>query len=128
MANTRECWVCGKVYEYCYKCDKVNSWKLSACSRVHFQIITILNEYHGKVLTIKEAQQKLSNIGIDVNSDLSDLLPAVKAEIMQIVNYVDTSIVEDKMDVDNDMVADTYTATINKTIKQTKQNNSQLNK
>ena len=79
-------------------------------------------------MTIKEAQQKLSNIGIDLNSDLSDLLPAVKAEIMQIVNYVDTSIVEDKMDVDNDVVADTYTATITKTVKQTKQNKTKLNK
>lgn len=128
MANTRECWVCGKVYEYCYKCDKVNSWKLSACSRVHFQIITILNEYHGKVLTIKEAQQKLSNIGIDVNSDLSDLLPAVKAEITQIVNYVDTSIVENNIDVGNDVIADASDITIPKPVKQTKQNKTKLNK
>lgn len=90
MANTRECWICGKQYEYCYKCDKVNSWKLSACSRVHFQINTILNEYRGKVLTILEAKEKFNNIGIVTEDELIDLLPAVKADVMKIINHSGT--------------------------------------
>lgn len=87
MANTRQCWICGKSYEYCSKCDRLNTWKLVGCTREHFQIANILDEFRGNVITAKEAKEKFKNIGITADS-LDNLLPEVADAIKAIIDSV----------------------------------------
>ena len=87
MANTRQCWICGKSYEYCSKCDRLNTWKLVGCTREHFQIANILDEFRGNVITAKEAKEKFKNIGVTADN-LDSLLPEVTNVIKAIIDSV----------------------------------------
>lgn len=112
MANKRQCWICGKEYEYCYKCNKLNSWKLTACSRTHFQIVNILDEYRGGVLSPEQAVEKFNNIGISKIDDLGDILPAVKRDIAAIFDKVNDSKAKAELFVEDEKTANAEQQTI----------------
>lgn len=80
----RNCWICGKEYEYCPSCEARGTWKSKACSPEHYQLIQISRDYNEKVIDEKEAAQLYANIGITADSDMN-FLPAVAAQIKDII-------------------------------------------
>ena len=80
----RQCWICGREYEYCHNCDKTGNWRAQACSPEHYQVVQINREYREGIINAVEATQLYANIGITANSKLN-YLPAVEATIKGII-------------------------------------------
>lgn len=85
VPNMRTCWICGTEYKYCEKCDPLHSWKTMACSRPHYQIVMILDGYRNNIIDVERACEMFGNIGITLNSDFSEYLPAVARDIRAIL-------------------------------------------
>lgn len=66
------CQVCGTPYYICKNCEKLNSWKTSACSTQHFQIRQIYLQYRDKLITLKQATTMLSHLGEIDYSNFTD--------------------------------------------------------
>lgn len=96
MANNKECWICGKTYNYCPKCEKVGSWRAIACSPEHFQIDTIIREYREGIITKNEAVSLFDNIGINNKYDFKNILPSVVNDIKKIIDMPDVQTCDDK--------------------------------
>lgn len=76
------CRVCGTEYEYCYTCEKVNSWRALTDTADHYYLLCVLMDYRcGK--GAKECYQALVRHGFDF-SDLSLYLPHVQEMLVQI--------------------------------------------
>lgn len=86
VPNQRHCWICGAEYKYCEKCDPLHSWKTMACSRLHYQIVMMLDEWRNRVISAKEATEKFKNVGIAFDSDFSEYLPEVAELIKKIIS------------------------------------------
>lgn len=86
VPNLRHCWICGSEYKYCEKCDPLHSWKTMACTRSHYQIVMIIDEYRNGVINVKEATEKFKNIGITLDSNFSEYLPEVAELIKKIIS------------------------------------------
>lgn len=86
VPNLRRCWICGTEYKYCEKCDPLHSWKTMACTRNHYQIVMILDEYRNGVISAKEATEKFKNVGITFNSNFSEYLPEIAKLIKKIIS------------------------------------------
>lgn len=82
----RTCWICGTEYKYCEKCDPLHSWKTMACSRSHYQIVMIIDEWRNGITTSVESTEKFKNIGITLDSDFSEYLPEVAELIKKIIS------------------------------------------
>ena len=82
----RTCWICGTEYKYCEKCDPLHSWKTMACSRSHYQVVMIIDEWRNGVTTSVESTEKFKNIGITLDSDFSEYLPEVAELIKKIIS------------------------------------------
>ena len=85
VPNQRHCWICGTEYKYCEKCDPLHSWKTMA-SRLHYQIVMIIDEWRNRVISAKEATEKFKNVGITLDSDFSEYLPEVAELIKKIIS------------------------------------------
>ena len=59
------CWICGKEYDACLNCNKINGWKRFTCSEEHYQIHQILSEYREGIINPKEATEMLSAVGVE---------------------------------------------------------------
>lgn len=86
VPNLRTCWICGTEYKYCEKCDPLHSWKTMACSRSHYQVVIILDEWRNGITTSVESAEKFKNIGITLDSDFSEYLPEVAELIKKIIS------------------------------------------
>ena len=86
VPNMRTCWICGTEYKYCEKCDLLHSWKTMACSRSHYQVVTIIDEWRNGITTSVESTEKFKNIGITLDSDFSEYLPEVAELIKKIIS------------------------------------------
>ena len=86
VPNLRTCWICGTEYKYCEKCDPLHSWKTMACSRSHYQVVMIIDEWRNGVTTSVESTEKFKNIGITLDSDFSEYLPEVAELIKKIIS------------------------------------------
>lgn len=86
VPNMRTCWICGTEYKYCEKCDPLHSWKTMACSRSHYQIVMIIDEWRNGITTSVESTEKFKNIGITLDSDFSEYLPEVAELIKKIIS------------------------------------------
>lgn len=64
------CWICGKEYDACISCDKLNGWKRYTCSPEHYQIHVIISEYKQGIITAKEATEQFATYGITADSEL----------------------------------------------------------
>lgn len=80
------CWICDKEYDYCPHCKRYETLKSKTCSGEHYQIHIILQEFREGVLTKAQAKKKFNNIGIDKESDFSNMIPAVAKDIKKILN------------------------------------------
>lgn len=85
VPNLRTCWICGTEYKYCEKCDPLHSWKTMACSRSHYQVVMIIDEWRNGITTSVESVEKFKNIGITLGSDFSEYLPEVVELIKKII-------------------------------------------
>jgi hypothetical protein len=75
------CIICGKKYAGCRSCDDATSYKAwrSLCDTPqHFQIYRIIQELNLNAITLSEAKEMLSRIGV-YKKDIDSLLPSVKA-------------------------------------------------
>ena len=84
IPNQRHCWICGTEYKYCEKCDPLHSWKTMACSRSHYQIVMIIDEWRNGIVSAKEATEKFKNVGVTLDGDFSEYLPEVAELIKKI--------------------------------------------
>ena len=78
------CWICGKEYEACVTCNKINGWKKYTCTPEHYQIHQIITENRAGILTDKEATELFANIGITADSEL-DILESVTRDVKAII-------------------------------------------
>lgn len=82
-ANTTQCWICGKEYNYCPHCPRYEQWQSNSCSTEHYQINLILGELREGVINESEAKVRFDNIGINEDYDFSQLLPSVARDIQK---------------------------------------------
>ena len=85
MANLTKCMVCGNKYSYCPTCAGTHAWKFYTDTHEHYQIYMILEQYNSKTYTKEDARVAFGNIGIDTNTDLSNLKEGVANQIRDIV-------------------------------------------
>ena len=78
------CWICGKEYDACTTCNKINGWKKYTCTPEHYQIHQIISEHRSGIITDKEATELFANIGITTDSELN-LLEGVARDIKAII-------------------------------------------
>ena len=86
IPNLRTCWICGKEYKYCEKCDPMLSWRTIGCTPKHYQVAVILDEHRNNVLDDIKAKEMFENIGIKTEDDLSQFLPEVAETIKSILS------------------------------------------
>lgn len=75
--KTRNCVICGSVYEYCPRCrqyDSLPKWKINYCSEGCKNIYDTINKYAFKHITAKEAYEVVGNINTKIINDEVNLL------------------------------------------------------
>ena len=85
MANLTKCKICGNIYNYCPHCAGTNAWRFYADTHEHYQIHLILNNYKAGMYTKAKACKMFEELGITINSDLSNFLPEISDFIKKIV-------------------------------------------
>lgn len=101
MANLTNCAICGAEYSYCPSCAGSRAWRFYTDTHEHYQIFTTLKQYSSGVFNKEDACKALINLGITVDSDLSEFKPKVAEKIKRII------IVEDKSDEDKTVIKKT---------------------
>lgn len=91
MQNNKKCWVCGKEYYHCDKCEKINHWKAHYDTSVCLQIHDILDTYRSGIITKSEAKGRFSRLGITSKSDFKKYLPEVAKDINDIVSVANAT-------------------------------------
>ena len=94
MANLTRCLICGEKYNYCPNCANTHAWKFYADTHEHYQIFMIMQEYNANPQNKEDARIKLENIGITVDTDLSNLLPEVAAQIKEMVTVAEKPVIK----------------------------------
>lgn len=85
MSKMLQCWVCGKLHDYCPTCDRVHGWKYVADTHECYQIYMTLSEAQSGVMTKKGAIEAFANLGIRAENDLSWLRPHIERAIREII-------------------------------------------
>ena len=70
------CKVCGAGYRICRDCTSVNSWRVAACSRQHYQIRQIFLSFRDGLISADVAKTMLSRVG---DFDYSAFTPGYRA-------------------------------------------------
>ncbi len=78
----RRCRVCGAVYEYCYSCEKVHSWRALTDTADHYYVLNVLMEYQVDHDAMK-AYQAFCRRSIDIH-DTVGFLPNVQTLLDEI--------------------------------------------
>ena len=88
-----ECKVCGAGYMICQDCTSVNSWRIAACSRQHYQIRQIFLSYRDGLISADVAKEMLDRVG---EFDYSAFTPGYRAffTMLYAVPAVDVQSVE----------------------------------
>ena len=71
MAKDKICVCCDTAYEYCGHCDdnaKINKWKNNYCSENCRDIFKTVTDYVGKLITIKEAKERLEKHNLKITT------------------------------------------------------------
>ena len=71
-----ECKVCGEGYTICHDCTSVNSWRIAACSRQHYQIRQIFLSFRDGIISADVAKEMLDRVG---EFDYSAFTPGYRA-------------------------------------------------
>ena len=77
------CWVCGKAYYKCTKCNSMGHWKTVADNPNCYQIYLVIDEYENKVIDAKAAAEMLAKCGVK-EDNLGDILPEIADIIKKI--------------------------------------------
>ena len=88
------CKVCGADYRICRDCTSMNSWRVSACSRQHYQIRQIFLSFRDGLISADVAKTMLDRVG---EFDYSAFTPGYRAffTMLYAVPAVDVQSVED---------------------------------
>lgn len=67
MAHLRNCVLCGKVYDYCPRCDATEpTYKLKYCSENCEKVALVMNKYAFKHMTQEEAAMELLKLNVEL--------------------------------------------------------------
>lgn len=80
------CPICGEKYYKCGQCANFKAWKAIADKYEHYQIAMILTEYREGIANAEEATKQFDNIGITLENNFSEYLPAVARDIKKIIS------------------------------------------
>ena len=92
MANLTKCIVCGKKYNYCPNCANTHGWRFYTDTHEHYQIYMTLNQYVANQISKDEAISNFERIGINADTDLSDIKPHIADQIKQIVTVPEKTV------------------------------------
>lgn len=85
--NNKICIICGKQYRFCGNCrgdaGKPSWYHIFDSERCN-EVYEICVAYRDKVISIKEAYERLSKLDL---SDLESFAPSTKAQIEEIMSY-----------------------------------------
>lgn len=94
MSKIKTCIVCGKKYEFCAHCRRINSdelWKNMYCSNDCREIMKVCQRYIGNDITANDAYEIIKN-----KIKGGDLQMSVKNVVDTIIKEADTPKVEPK--------------------------------
>ena len=94
-----ECKVCGAGYTICHDCTSVNSWRIAACSRQHYQIRQIFLSFRDGLISADVAKEMLDRVG---EFDYSAFTPGYKAFFTML--YAEPAVDVQNVDVDEEVV------------------------
>lgn len=96
MSKIKTCTVCGKKYEFCAHCRRINSndlWKNLYCSNGCREIMKVCQRYIGNDITANDAYEIIKK-----NLKGGDLQMSVKNVVDTIIKEADTPKVEPKQE------------------------------
>lgn len=85
MAKKLRCWVCGEMHDYCPTCGQTHGWKYVADTYEHYQIYMIKEEVKSGTFSKKEAVEKLAELGVKAENNLSWMRPHMEKAIREII-------------------------------------------
>ena len=96
------CKVCGADYRICRDCTSMNSWRVSACSRQHYQIRQIFLSFRDGLISADVAKTMLDRVG---EFDYSAFTPGYRAFFTML--YAEPAVDVQSVEVDESVVAPT---------------------
>lgn len=97
MANKRECWVCGAVYDYCPKCGKSAGqpgWKINFDEESCKDLFDCVSGYNMKIKTIDDVKKIIDKYNIKDFSKYKEKIKKVLDLTIEKVE-VETPVVEE---------------------------------
>ena len=86
MAKQIECWVCGKLHDYCPTCGQTHGWRYVADTMEHYMVHVTIEQYRSGVFTKEQAIESFADkCDVHANDDLSWMLPHVEKSVREII-------------------------------------------
>ena len=86
MAKQIECWICGKLHEYCPTCGRSHGWRYVADTIEHYLVYMTIEEFRSGVLSKEQATEMFADkCGVHKDDDLSWMLPNVEQGVREII-------------------------------------------